>query len=62
MHTLFSLPFMLPMLYTLKTMALRPGIRPARSVRHRNLPERSRMIPPPLALNSPQPGGVTRHR
>ena len=38
-------------------VALCPGIRPARSVRHGYLPERSRMIPP-LAVNSPNPAGL----
>jgi hypothetical protein len=41
--------------------ALRPVARPAQSVRSGHLPERSRMISP-VAVNSPQPGGVTRPR
>ena len=53
MHTLFSLPFMLPMLYTLKTMTLcaRYSARPLRPSR---IPSRAiSNDPPPLAVNPP---------
>ena len=57
MHTLFSLPFMLPMLYTLKAMSLCvPGIR-ARPLRPSRIPSRAISNDPPLAVNSPNPAG-----